>query len=70
MLLFSIHLEGSNNYVKRHKKQIRQRMSDYFPAIEVSLDQMLTPVTRSDNEKRYPTRNRQPPQCFAEESWD
>ena len=67
---FIIHLEDSNNYVKRHKNQMRQRISDYFPDIEVSLDQMPTPVTHSNNERRYPTRNIQPPQCFAEESWE
>ena len=49
---------------------MRQRMSEYFPEIEVSLDQTPPPVTHSDDARRYPTRNRQPPQRFAEESWD
>ena len=66
---FIIHLEDSNNYVKRHKNQMRQHMSDYFLEIEVSLDQTPPPVTHSDNARRYPTRNRQRPQRFAEESW-
>ena len=62
-----VHLEDSNNSVKRHKTQICHHMSDYFSEVEVLSDQMPTPVTYSNNE-RYPTRNRQPPQRFAEES--
>ena len=65
-----VHLEDSNNSLKRCKNQICHRMSDYFPEIEVSIDQMPTTVTHYHNERRYLTRNRQPPQHLAEESWN
>ena len=70
LFLWYIDLEDSNNSVKRHKNQMRHRMSDYFPEIEISIDQTPTPVTHSHNERRYPTRNRQPTQRFSEESWN
>ena len=70
LLLWYIDLEDLNNSVKRHKNQMRHRMCDYFPEIEVSIDQTPTPVTHSHNERRYPTRNRQPTQHFSEESWN
>ena len=50
LFLWYIDLEDSNNSVKRHKNQMCHRMSDYFPEIEVSIDQTPTPVTHSHNE--------------------
>ena len=65
---FVVHLQDSNNNVKRHKNQMRHRMCDYIPEIEVSLEQTPTPMEQPHN-NRYPTRNRRPPQRFDEEAW-
>ena len=62
---FMVHLEDSNNSIKRLKNQMHHCMSDYLPKIVVSIDQTPTPVTHSHNERRYLTRNRQPPQLFT-----
>ena len=63
-----VHLQDSNNIVKRHNNQMRHCMCDYIPEIEVSLEQTPIPVEQPHNE-RYPTRNRRPPRRFDKESW-
>ena len=62
---FIIHLENWNSCVRRHKNQMRH---NYLAEIEVSLNQAPMLVTHYVNERRYPTTNRQNPQCFDKES--
>ena len=78
-VVFRVRLQNSTTIVKRHKNQIRARISDNIPELEVTL-QTSTQVESSDSRQeleprvstgpRYPSRVRRPPQRFAHELFD
>ena len=78
-VVFGVRLQNSTMIIKRHQNQIRVRMSDNIPELEMTLQSNLQ-VESSDSRQgseprvstgfRYPSRVRRPPQCFADEFFD
>ena len=74
---FTVKLEDSNVYLRRHQNHIRIRKNNHIPELEVTLRSSQSQNTdtnsntaESQSLPRYPDRVRRPPQRFDEESWN
>ena len=74
---FTIKLEDSNVYLRRHQNHIRIRKTNHIPELEVTLRSSQSQNTdtnsntaESQSLPHYPDRVCRPPQRFDEESWN